>query len=118
VIGVALLSSVIARKWPRSAKNGFRYVGALRTAPPLAQSVQGLASLDPAQRAEAARNLSTSGNTKTLNWLDLWRTDADLESLIVAQNFAPSGRKEIWHPRVTTGIAVFPEVFQKVRAVN
>jgi tellurite resistance protein TerC len=118
VIGVAILSSVIARKWPRRAQNGFRYVGRLRTAPPLAESVQGLASLDPAKRAEAAQRLSTFGNIKTLNWLAVWRTDADLESLMVAQNMAPSGSKEIWHPRITTGIAVFPEAFEKIRAAN
>lgn len=118
VIGVAILSSVIARKWPRRAKHGFRYVGALRTAPPLAQSVQGLASLDPAQRAEAARNLSTSGNTKTLNWLDLWRTDADLQSLLVQEHFVSLGAKDVWYPRITTGIAVMPETFEKIRAAN
>ena len=118
VIGVAILSSIIARRWPRRAKNGFRRVAVLRTAPTPAESIQALASLDLAQRAEAARNLSTSGNTKTLNWLALWRTDADLESLMLGQNLAPSGKKEIWYPRITTGIAVLPETFERIRAAN
>src|SRR5713226_3948852 len=118
VIGVAILSSIIARRWPRRAKNGFLRVAVLRTAPTPAESIQALASLDLAQRAEAARNLSTSGNTKTLNWLALWRTDADLESLMLGQNLAPSGKKEIWYPRITTGIAVLPETFERIRAAN
>jgi tellurite resistance protein TerC len=118
VIGVAVLSSVIARIWPRRAKSGFRHVAVLRTAPLLEESIQALASPDPARRAEAAGHLSTSGNIKTSNWLDLWRTDADLQALIVPQHFVPSGSPEVWHPRITTGIAVFPEVFEKIRAAN
>ena len=118
VIGVAILSSIIVRKWPRRAKNGLRRVGVLSTAPPLAESIQGLASLDPTKRVEAAGHLSTSGNIKTLNWLDLWRTDADLLSLFVQEHFVPLGAKDVWYPRITTGIAVMPETFEKIRAAN
>ena len=118
VIGVSILSSFIARKWPRRAENGFRRVGRLRTAPPPAESIQALASPDPAQRAEAAGHLSTSGNTKTLNWLALWQTDADLQSLLVQEHFVPLGGKDVWYPRITTGIAVMPETFEKIRAAN
>jgi hypothetical protein len=120
VIGVAILSSVIARKWPRRAKNRFRRVGVLRSrrVPSPAESVQGLASLDPAQRAEVAWGLSSHGTAKTLNWLALWRTDADLQSLFVQEHFVPLGGKDVWYPRITTGIAVKPETFEKIRAAN
>jgi tellurite resistance protein TerC len=119
VIGLSILTSVIARKWPRRAKNGFRSVGVLRMVPPPnAEYIQGLASPDPGQRAEVALGLSRQGAGKTLKWLPLWRTDAEFESLLVQEHVVRPEGKDVWHPRITTGIAVMPEIFERIRAAN
>jgi tellurite resistance protein TerC len=117
VIAVAVLISIMLAR--RSSRTGEAFRGGIATVPPpTPEYIQHLADPDPNERAQVAQRLSTSGATRTLNWFVEWQKDADFKSLIVQQDFqSPDGMK-ISHPRLTTGIAVLPETFEKIRAAN
>lgn len=119
IIGAAILWSVVGQKFRSGAGKSIRRAGRLRSVPlPKPEYIQGLACPDPARRAEVGRDLSGYGAAKTLNWLSIWQTDAEFQSLLVHQKFAPGGGKEVSSPRITTGIAVLPETFEKIRVAN
>jgi tellurite resistance protein TerC len=118
VIGVAFLSSVIARKlrgrvadFPQ--RRQFQLLGSLTP-----EFIRGLASPDPEHRSLVARDVWAHASIKTSKWLSLWRTDADFQSLLVQEHFVHLDGKDVWYPRITTGIAVAPETFEKIRAAN
>lgn len=119
VIGAAILWSVVGQKFRGGASQGMRGVLRVRSVPlPTPEYIQGLASSDPARRAEVARDLFSYGQTKTVNWLPLWLTDAEFQSLLMDQKIVRPRGKEVLSPRITTGIAVLPETFEKIRGAN
>jgi tellurite resistance protein TerC len=85
---------------------------------PTPEYIQGLAHPDPDQRAQVAWDLSRHGATRTLNWFDQWFKDADFRSLVVQEQFVPPAGEIISSPRLTIGIAVLPETFDKIRTAN
>ncbi|HXP79943.1 MAG TPA: hypothetical protein VN976_08555, partial [Verrucomicrobiae bacterium] len=93
--------------------------GRLRSvSPPTAEYIHRLADQDRTQRAQVAQDLYSYGKTRTLNWLDEWSKDQDFRALIVQdQSVQPNGEKLAW-PKLTIGIAVLPETFEKIRMAN
>ena len=53
-----------------------------------------------------------------MHWFDEWQKDEEFRVLLVREQFVrPHGRK-VSFPRLTVGIAVLPETFEKIRAAN
>jgi hypothetical protein len=119
VIAVSVVASVIAARWsPLAGKSPKSELPGGSAAPPISEFIQRLAYPDPEPRAEAARDLFNDGARRTMNWFNDWRKDEEFRALVVQEQFVfPRGRK-IFTPRLTVGIAVSPETFEKIRAAN
>jgi integral membrane protein TerC family protein len=119
IIALAILISVIRAKPQAPTAELFQKKGRLRSIPPpTAEDFHRLADQDPEQRAQAAQDLYCHGKTRTLNWLDEWSKDDDFRPLIVQDQYLrPDGEKGSW-PKITVGIAVLPETFEKIRTAS
>ena len=118
VIAVAVIASVIfARESPLADKPPS---GELPSGTPssISETIQRLAEQNPDARLRAACELFNNGTRRSLNWFNQWRKDEEFRALVVQEQYVfPSGRKMV-SPRVTIGIAVTPETFDKIRAAN
>jgi|HubBroStandDraft_4_1064222.scaffolds.fasta_scaffold00849_11 tellurite resistance protein TerC len=119
IIALAILISVIRAKPGASTVEQLQKKGRVRSVPPpTVENIHRLADQDRSQRAEAAQDLYSHGKTRTLNWLDEWSKDEDFRALIVQDQYVqPTGEKNS-SPRLTIGIAVLPETFEKIRLAN
>ena len=74
-----------------------------------------LADTDPAERAWTASRLSTAGMQRVFDTLQEWQRDEELRDLMAhaAEGNAPVA---VNAAKITTGIAVLPETFEKIRA--
>ena len=119
VIAVSVIASVIAARWsPVAGKSPKSDLPGGAAIPPISEIIRRLAEPDPEPRAQAARDLFNEGAQRTLNWFNDWRKDEEFRALVVQEQFVfPRGRK-IFTPRLTVGIAVSPETFEKIRAAN
>jgi hypothetical protein len=72
-----------------------------------ASPIARLASPDPQTRNRAAEELFAQGSELAEPILAAWRSDAELSSLL-----------QLAHPRLTAGVAVRPDNFEKIRAAN
>jgi tellurite resistance protein TerC len=119
VIVIAVAASVIAARWSSHAGKPPR--GELPSgsvSPPISETILRLADPDAELRAKAARDLFKNGSGRTLNWFNDWRRDEEFCVLVVhEQSVLPRGRK-IFSPKLTIGIAVSPENFDKIRTAN
>src|SRR5260221_5222226 len=119
VIAVAVVASVIAARWsPLPGKSPNKELAGGTVPPPISETVRRLADPDGELRAQAAHDLFNNGSRRTLNWFNDWRKDEEFYVLVVQEQFVlPRGRK-IFSPKLTIGIAVSPETFDKIRAAN
>ncbi len=119
IIALAILISVIRAKPGASTVEQLQKKGRVRSVPPpTVENIHRLADQDRTQRAQVAQDLFSHGKTRTLNWLDEWSKDEDLRALIVQDQYVqPTGEKTS-SPRLTIGIAVLPETFEKIRPAN
>ena len=119
IIALSLLLSVIRAKPQPPTAELPQKKGRLRSIPPpTAEDFHRLADQDPEQRAQAAQDLYSYGKTRTLNWLDEWSKDYDFRPLIVQDQYLRTdGEKGSW-PKITVGIAVLPETFEKIRTAS
>jgi TerC family integral membrane protein len=119
VIAAAIVASIVAARWSSLATEtpkGELAPGAVP--PPISETIGQLAGSDPALRAQAACDLFSKGTRRTLNWFNEWRRDEEFRALVVQEQFIlPHGRK-IFSPRLTVGIAVSPENFERIRAAH
>jgi hypothetical protein len=53
-----------------------------------------------------------------LNWLDEWHKDEGFRDLVVQEQFAFPDGKKVAFPKLTIGIAVLPETFDRIRSAN
>src|ERR1700674_2798392 len=119
IIALSLIASVIRAKpqahavaQPRKeARVSIRHVPA-----PTPEYIHRLADQDRAQRAQVAQDLYSQGCTRTFNWLTEWGNDQDFRALIVP-DVQPSGETTSGS-KITVGIAVLPETFEKIRTAN
>src|SRR6267154_501452 len=119
VIAIAVVASVIAARWsPLTAKPAKEELPGGAVPPPISETIRRLADPDVELRAQAAHDLFNNGSRRTLNWFNDWRKDEEFYVLVVQEQFVlPRGRK-IFSPKLTIGIAVSPETFEKIRAAN
>jgi len=119
IITLAILISVIRAKPGASTVDQPPKKGRLRSVPPpTAENIHRLADRDLEQRIQVAQDLFNYGKTRTLNWLDEWSKDQDFRALIVQDQFAQPNGEKVSYPKLTIGIAVQPETFEKIRAAN
>jgi len=85
---------------------------------PTPEYIRRLAHEDIDERAQVAWDLSRHGAARTLNWLDEWHKDEGFRGLVVQEQFAPPDRQKVSFPKLTIGIAVLPETFDRIRAAN
>jgi len=119
IIALAILISVVRAKPEARTVNQTQKKGRLRTAPPLTpELIHGLADPDVTRRSQVAHDLYNHGIARTLNWFDDWGKDHEFQSLIVMDHRGrPGGEKAAW-PKLTIGIAVQPETFEKIRSAH
>jgi hypothetical protein len=90
----------------------------MQVPPPSQEMIGNLGDPDPVKRAQAARNLFYHATFQIAWVLNTWRRDETLDGLLVQEWVVRPGQETIIHPRITAGIAVLPERFEKIRAAN
>ncbi len=119
VITVTVFASIMKARPRELAEEQTEPRGRLRVVPqPTPEYIGQLADSDPAQRLQVAQNLFVNGMGQTHNWLQDWEKDAGFGSLIVRERFSDQDGGNSSAPRLTVGIAVLPETFEKIRAAN
>jgi TerC family integral membrane protein len=119
IIVMAIAISVIAVEIRKRQRGRLQRRGRVSTVlPPTPEDIHRLADPDPETRAQIALRLFRFGTTRTLSWFDGWLKDGDFRGLVVQEQFVcPDGRNASF-PRLTIGIAVLPETFDKIRVAN
>ncbi|HEX4643329.1 MAG TPA: TerC/Alx family metal homeostasis membrane protein [Candidatus Acidoferrales bacterium] len=119
IIALAILISVLRTKPPaKEVESTASKRGALRVFSVTPESIGRLATSDAAERAQIALDLFVAGSARVRGALKVWETDGEFQGLIVREKVAslPPGRSA--PPKLTVGIAVRPETFEKIRAAN
>jgi hypothetical protein len=81
----------------------------------LAAQIAELASGDESQRSKAARALFTRGAELAWSVSEAWMNDGALTGLFAIDTYGQPGDV---HPETTVGVAVAPEIFERIRAAN
>jgi hypothetical protein len=121
IIVLAILISVIRAKPQahtivppqKEARVSIRQVPA-----PTPEYIHRLADPDRSRRAQVAQDLYSQGQIRTLNWSTEWSKDEELRALLVREKAESIGPMVSTVARLTVGIAVLPETFDKIRAAN
>src|SRR3984893_18556767 len=117
IIAISLLISVIRAKPQAPTVELSQKKGRIRSVPPpTAEYIHRLADQDQTQRAQVAQDLYSHGKTRTLNWLDEWSKEQDFQALIVQDQYVRPNSENVSLPKITIGIAVLPETFEKIRS--
>jgi hypothetical protein len=121
IVAVAVLASILqAQSQSRSHREGKgRHAVRLRTIPPATPELIGrLADQDPAQRAQTAWYLLHHATVQIAWALADWMRDEDFRALIVEERIVRPNEEDVIRPKLTAGIAVTPDTFEKIRAAN
>jgi hypothetical protein len=121
IIALAILISVIRAKPQahtmvqpqKEARVSVRHVPAATP-----EYIHRLAGLDRAQRTQVAKDLYSQGQIRTLSWSTEWSGDEELRALVVQDQHVQANGESVSSPRLTVGIAVLPETFEKIRMAN
>src|ERR1700687_4107639 len=119
IIALSIVISIMAVEMRKHGGGGLQRRGQLRSVPPpTPEEIHRLADQDPEQRNQIAHDLFSSGKGRTLNWLNEWLKDEEFRRLVIMEySVLPTG-KEISSRRLTIGIAVLPETFDRIRTAN
>lgn len=82
------------------------------------ESIARLAINDAAERAETAHDIFLSGTARIRELLDRWSTDPEFRTLVIQESQSPSAATGVFRPKLTVGVAVTPETFDRIRAAN
>jgi tellurite resistance protein TerC len=82
------------------------------------ERIRRLADNDPAQRALTAFELFSAGLARAFDSLQEWENDGELRDLMVREKIAEVTPGDLSVARITVGIAVMPETFDKIRIAN
>lgn len=119
IIALAILASILKTKLqmkPVQYKIVTRgRIAAIAVTPEL---IAHLADNDPAERAWTASHLFGAGLARALDSLQDWLQDDELQKLVVREKAESVSPMVPYGARLTVGIAVLPESFEKIRAAN
>jgi tellurite resistance protein TerC len=119
IIALALLISVIRAKPQVQMLELGQKKDDLRVAPqPTPEHIDHLADTDPSQRAQVALDLWVTGTERMRDSLKDWEKDDEFRALVVREEVAGQAPGKPSPPKLTVGIAVLPETFDKIRAAN
>jgi len=119
ILVVAVVASLLranSRSDPLEAKWKTGQLTAIPAASP--ELISHLADSDPAQRAQAAWYLLHHATVQIVWVLADWRRDESFRALLVEERVVRPNEEDVIHPKLTAGIAVTPDTFEKIRAAN
>ena len=90
----------------------------MESAPPVAECIRHLSESRAEQRTSAAYELVRLGTERSAASLTIWASDEEFLGLIVREKMGAFGDDKKTAFKMTTGIAVSPETFQKIRDAN
>ncbi len=115
IIVLSLLISVLRAKPPKEHVVVRDYTRAGKPVEVTPELIGHLADSDPAERAWTASRLSGAGLWRVFDALRDWTEDKELQGLIARAGGGDSPATP-FGAKITTGIAVLPETFDKIRA--
>jgi tellurite resistance protein TerC len=119
VIAVAVVVSVIAARSHDNSGKRSEPQDELKSAPLAATKyIHRLTSEYPRERAQAAQNLFSEGMGRIAGWLDDLEMDEEFRGLFVREQIERPYGDSIPHTRLTVGIAVLAETFDKIRTAT
>jgi tellurite resistance protein TerC len=118
VIAVAIAVSIISAK--KSFATSEKILEPAGAPVPLRASkyIQQLMSEEPRQRAQSAYYLFSDGTGRIFWWLAGLEKDEEFRSLIVQERIKRPYGDGLPHPKLTVGVAVLPDTFEKIRMAN
>ncbi len=119
IIGLSILTSVFAakmRRKPVKVKTVRR--GRIVPTEVTPELIGHLADNDPAERAWTASSLFGAGVARALDSLQDWEQDEEFQALMVREKGESDAPLLPYGVRLTVGVAVLPERFDKIRTAN
>ena len=119
IIALSIFISIIRAKYQAQTAKVPRKGGRARSIPvPTPELINRLAAKDQSERDQVARDIYSHGRARTLNWLNEWVKDQEFQALVVREQFMRPDVGSISEPKLTVGLAVLPETFEKIRAAG
>ncbi len=119
IIALAILISIIRSKLQRNTmERKITYTTNIISGVVTPEFIGRLADNDPAERAWTASRLFGAGLVRALDSLQDWEQDDEWQKLMVREKFEGATRAVPFGARLTVGIAVQPETFDKIRAAH
>jgi len=119
IIVLAILISVIrAKLQAHKVERPQAKLRIRKVPPPSPELISDLADKDQAERAKTAWKLFHHASTRTAWVFADWQKDETFRALMVPDRFERPGSGDFFYPRLTVGIAVLPENFERIRAAN
>ncbi len=119
IIALSMLISLVRSRMQRNpVKRYVNYTTSGTPRPVTPELIAGLADIDPMERAWTASILFSAGLFRVLDSLQDWEQDEDWQRIMVRENFGGIRPAFPFDARLTVGVAVLPETFEKIRAAN
>ncbi len=118
IIVLAMLISIIKAKLkmkPEPVKAIARSRVPIEVTP---EYISHLADNDPAERAWTASQVFGAGLARVLDFLQDWNRDEEFQALIVREEVEAAKPGAPFGARITVGVAVMAETFEKIRVAN
>jgi hypothetical protein len=117
IIALSILLSLVRSRIQRNSVTRYvTYTTSGSPRPVTPELIAGLADNDSMERAWTASSLFGAGLFRVLDSLQDWEHDEDWRSIMVRGNFGGIRPTVPFDARLTVGIAVLPETFNKIRA--
>jgi tellurite resistance protein TerC len=119
IIAVAVLASVLRVPAQSQTEHEVWNPGHRAAIPPATpELISHLADPDPAKRVQTAWYLLHHATMQIAWVLADWRRDDGLRALLVEERIVRPHEEDVIHPQLTAGIAVTPELFNKIWSAN
>src|SRR4029077_19275845 len=119
IIALSLLISVIRAKYQAKAAQLPQKKALVKVLPRLTtEHIDHLADTDPSKRAQVALDFLLAGTGRVRDSLQDWERDDEFRALVIREKVAGPVSRKPSPPKLTVGIAVLPETFEKIRAAT
>src|ERR1700722_5894701 len=119
IIALAILISIIRSRMQRSPmQRKITYTTSGIPRPVTSELIARLADNDPMERAWTASSLFGAGVFRVLDSLQDWEQDDEWQKVVVREKFESATPAIPFGAKLTVGIAVLPETFDRRRAPN
>jgi hypothetical protein len=119
IISLAILISIIRSKLQRNTlQRKITYTSNIISGAVTPEFIGHLADNDPAERARIAARLFGAGLIRALHFLQDWEEDDEWRKLVVREKDESVAPAVPFGARLTVGVAVLPETFDRIRIAN